>query len=274
MSSFASYSFVFKQIILQEPMQDTSLQLRPSVNPPPWVYGLRESTVELNWYLDVALIILKRFVDIKSRERTRQTEMKFGLPESCYAFIGRATNLYGNGIFFFEIHDSGFSADSGSIGPFDSGGLMHGFIALQPPLTDSNDQVTFFNSHNHSLNGWPNTFFEYVSQNYSSYTHYIDGNPPQPGIERVVKTAPNCDVAWTWEGRISKPVMPNKCKVKTFLCTYEKRNHLVRSVANLNALSQAEKLTVISWIKNNCITCPINESPVIIATNLLKLGNT
>lgn len=94
-------------------------------------------------------------------------------------------------------------------------------------------------------------------------------SPPDKGdgIPQIIKTnPPNCDIAWTWEGRVEKEKMNLGSQVKAFFCSVEKKIHIARSIINLPHFNLREKENVIRGLNSLTIWCDISESPVLAAS--------
>lgn len=236
-------------------------------NVPPWVFGFKNEVSTSDWYRDLAFVILGKFDGIPRRPATISAESGFEIVPSWYSYIGRAEVIYGNGIFFFQVGTSNWESDDRGVCPFDSGGIWWGHIETNPKLPDNNQKKkkAFFEEYEIPLNKWFDSFRKYIVKNYSDYSKYVKGDPPDihHGIESIIKTTPpNTDLAWTWEGRVAKDKAASKLKVAGLYCSEEKQIHIMRGISDLDSLILKEKETALRWVKSSTIWCEITESPV------------
>ena len=195
---------------------------------------------------------------------------------SWYSYIGRADVIYGNGIFFFEVDTLNWEPNDRGACPFDTGGIWWEHIETSPALSDDNQKKAFWEKYDIPLHLWFDAFTEYIHKNYSDYSEYVKGEPPDigQGIESIIKsTPPNTDLAWTWEGRVPKDKINNRLKVASLYCSSEKQIHIMRGISALPSLALKEKETAIKWVKSATTWCDIAKSPVSIASeDLISRG--
>jgi hypothetical protein len=223
---------------------------------PPWIFGFSVDAPTSNWYRDIGFVILERYDDIPRRPNTEKSEKALGISPSWYSYIGRPDDLYGNGIFFFDVAIDWPLSERG-VCPFDTGGLWHDRINFDPPLSPAH-KLALFNLYDNPLLDWDSLFRKYLVLNYARYANYLEGAIPDKGegVKEINKIR-NQAVAWTWEGRAPKKIFPNHSNVSKFFCSEEKLELLLNEIEKPGTFDLLESEDIIDWLISSTAKCDL-----------------
>jgi hypothetical protein len=166
----------------------------------PWVLGIRPKRID--WFRHVQALLLSTFHTDVSGGATAAAEAGLGLPPSCYWYIFRTEAHFGH-IVFLWTEKTAFRPGDGAVAPFDTGGIWHGHVMMDPVL-DSDGKARFVASNSAPVSGWRGAFEKWILANYESMAEYVAGTPPKVGVPGIVYDSRNSAVSWTWEARLEK----------------------------------------------------------------------
>ena len=257
-------------------MLSTHRKAVTGIDNPHWVYGLRQRashhaarpvapSLDLDWLTVVCALIVERF-DRLGMSSATEAELGLHIDPSWYFFICCSKHCFGNGVFLYNVPDSGWSDADGGCCPFDTGGLWKRKVKTTPPdLTATGDaRLRFFAAHNHKLNNWPSPFWNYVKVNYSDLSAYVRGELPDPKIGKGIEAITACyraaivnhdsdSRAWTWEGRLVRWWPKRRAKPENFVCSKDHRKFISRKLAKLLWLEHYELDYISKWLRSHVI---------------------
>jgi hypothetical protein len=133
-------------------------------------------------------------------EATRNAENLIGLGGSAYFFAGRACPDFGDVALAFSAECE--TGHTGSVTPFDTGGLINGKIHGNLP-TSQEERARFGQESVIALDTWRTTFAEYIAAYFPDRVGYWSGRPARLDPEELYQQ--NTDWrAWTFEVRFSE----------------------------------------------------------------------
>lgn len=166
----------------------------------PWVLGIRpKATV---WYRRVQSLLLSTFPSDIAGVSTAAAENGLGLSPSLYWYVLRTEEHYGHVVFLWSEREA-FLPEDGAVSPFDTGGLWHGHVATDPAV-EPDDRKEFVAANSVPVSDWLVAFQSWIRANYARTAEYVEGQPPNVGVARIVYDSRNSAPAWTWEARVEK----------------------------------------------------------------------
>jgi hypothetical protein len=171
----------------------------------PWISGIRDDAKPDVWTRRVESILTGTFTGEPARGQTAEAETGLAIPPSTYWYVCRTDDRYGYIVFLWrEDPDLPLQAADGAVLPFDSGGIWHGRIAMDAPLS-LEERQQFVQTHSKPADQWNVGLSEWLSANYADAADYVNGKPPATGVAGIVyDVTRNEAAAWTWEARIDK----------------------------------------------------------------------
>ena len=131
---------------------------------------------------------------------TRKAEDLIGLGRSAYFFAGRACQDFGDVALAFSAECE--AGHTGSVTPFDTGGLILGHIHGNLP-TSKEERARFGQESVIALDGWRTAFGNYIAAYFPDCLGYWTGRPTRLDPEQLYQQ--NTDWrAWTFEVRFSE----------------------------------------------------------------------
>lgn len=137
---------------------------------------------------------------------TRSLEQERGEEPSIYFFLGRCEPHYG----YFGISNDPPRSEF-LVSPFDTGGIVSGKIATDPPLAKS-QRIRLVENWTFDPTSFRRKFCDWGIGAYRSSSHYSLGERPDFHLVREVEVASasaNNSHAWDWEARLS--ATPTAC---------------------------------------------------------------
>src|SRR4051794_7143868 len=89
---------------------------------PIWVHGVNRQVASSHlpfFHAHVTSVMRGRFSGIPQTGGTRETEKALGFEPSCYWYLWRADDLYGEVVFLCAAHDDGWDVSDGGVCDFD-----------------------------------------------------------------------------------------------------------------------------------------------------------
>lgn len=250
----------------------TPIDLSPGIAS--WVTGVRPKLPEGNWVRLTVNLIQLRFDRMGKHGDTSEAEKALGLPKSAYWFVLRPERAFGRTVFLFRPALDGLDEDERGLLPFDSGGLVAGYIRTLPDLTDRESMRAFVDAEVHPLAHWPMVFTKYVEANYNALISYVKGDPPSTGTPPIVnKSPPNESRAWDWEVHINLDRAAERTELLLVFMKTEDLDYLYESIHDSSAFSENDRDQLFKWLSDEgkC-RVPDGEEPWEAAQELLGMA--
>ena len=219
-----------------------------------WINALRPRREEGTW--QVALAARLTGNSTQAHFKTEPSEDGLGIARSQYWYVLFVSSAFGRvaTIWNFQ-NDTVAASDWGSLTPFDSGGLWHDHIKVEPKFPNETEKRDFFQTQLVELGNWVTAFREWLAM-YSDPTAYCDGNPPDGAPEsRILMHAPNDSRAWTWEARISVDHINEACKPESIFWDSQDEDDFLNWIqTEACTLTQVEKVWLQTWCIDHGLT--------------------
>lgn len=225
-----------------------------------WASGIRPPKIEDEWHPLVLKILSYKFHESPSRGRTEEAENGLAIAPSCYWYVWRADELYGEVVFLWREGAVPLRDSDGGVAPFDSGGFWHGFVRTSTVFADDVEKRSFFASICVKVSEWRTPFFEYVTSNYDDARDYVEGRTPAVGTPGIVRGAPNAASAWTWEARIARAEYRMQVVIDSIYWVERDRFKFEQFLASA-PLDDDEMTRIAAMIEEQSIMCPIGLAP-------------
>lgn len=134
-------------------------------------------------------------------DATRNAEDLLGLGRSAYFYAGRACPDFGDVALAYSAECE--IGHTGSVTPFDTGGLILGYIQGNMP-PDLADRALFGRVSVILLDGWRDPFAMYIAAYFPDRVGYWTGRPARLDPEDIYQHHGNSYRAWTFEVRFSE----------------------------------------------------------------------
>ncbi|CAO3363657.1 hypothetical protein [Azospirillum palustre] len=231
------------------------------LNTPPWVAGLRPPAVAEphRWKEAAAAIIEDGLAGLTAGPGTLKCEGILGIASSCYWYLCQAAKSYGHAVFVWHM-DQPLTASDGSLTPFDSGGLVSGKMAFDPPLTTEAEFKDFYDKNRYSLEHWAPTFTSGVKNIHGTLTDYISGLAPTNGLTGV-RYDPADPQAFFWEAHVLRSAVISRTRPYRLFITENANQDLLDWLANRADDDYSKYRTVIEWVGDNAVKVSPAQSP-------------
>lgn len=225
-----------------------------------WTSGIRPPKHEGEWY-PLALSILRyKFHENPARGATAATETGLALAASCYWYVWRSDDLYGEVVFLWGESAATRQDNEGAVSPFDSGGFWRGKVQSDRTFHTAAEKRSFFNSVSVKMSEWRQRFLDYVTENYDNVRNYVEGKPPAVGTAGIIVGPPNESPAWTWEARVSKTEYRKQVTVESIYWLERDRSRFEDFLVSAT-LDDDDMVAIAELMERHSHTCPVGASP-------------
>jgi len=189
----------------------------------PWILGLRPKKAGAAWQPFVHSILLRTFVTEPNGPNTTATETALGFAPCVYFYVFQTSGRFGSVVFLWRENPvQSLKAADGAVAPFDTGGIWHKRVIMQPPLPEP-ARKTFVKMHSRPVDQWLQEFVAWIAANYGKTSEYVEGKPPRAGVGGIVYDSRNEDGGWTWEARLEKASWREQISVDHIFWSLEDR---------------------------------------------------
>ncbi len=232
-----------------------------------WVQGMVEDLEDapMEWPRVLYLRLTAQYDRLGAgRENTNRAEVILGWDHQVYFFVGRphpdysaSVTVYGRPV---------FGAADWAVTPFDTGGMVKGLIATDPPL-DETERVALIAAWTRTDPSYAGEQDDWIRSAFTSREDYVRSGTPANHLVPEIDLVRNSDHSWTWEGRlpsISYQTPPTRA-THVFVST-GRRHHFQDWIRKSGAISREQLPTYMREVARLIRETP---SPVEAAQDIL-----
>jgi|GEM_PF-5978100 len=174
-----------------------------------WTQGLattdRVTSSDDPWQRIVLLRMANRDDLLSTGDNTKMAEDGLNLGRCVYFYVDRCVPDYSICVIMFHP-----PADcAGWVSPFDTGGLFHHHLTVDPPDMDLDGRAALVAQNSHAVADYGEAFASWVTSAFDSIDDYVDGMAPRAGAVPGLSCEDDRDPRhWTWEVRVPKDEFP------------------------------------------------------------------
>lgn len=168
--------------------------------------GLSSSTSKSSsgdWRVLILRRLLSEYDQVGTSPGTTAAEQGLELDRSAYWYLGRVVHIYGRVLMVWRLSAEDAPGVSGTVSPFDSGGLWHGHIAVDPPFALDAEAVKYVKEWTTDVAAGSAMFKEWIADAFVNPFEYVAGLGP-PIWQMCSRLDQDNEFSWSWELRHRK----------------------------------------------------------------------